>query len=311
MLSIDWSEVLEKPDKSFKVPGQLLLQQRNKIESLQKTVDELKAGKAQSDEKASSLNKRIEAVLSDLEAEKKKSKEQAETIEKLKEVVAGLEDNLAGADEKQKQLSSKVEELEGELTSKDTQIAEQTNKLSELQDADTKAQGLEQQLAQAGDLQAKLAEKEAELAALQAKISELEAMAANFDNEKKELQENLQKKIDLLEEEKSSFEEHYKLKEAEAKEKEEQIVSTQKQVEELETQLHPPQPEPAEIGEGGRIKSQIPWKSGTGIFVCPDCGSNRTEDIQDRTKVLYVAAGSPIYAKKKRCLNCGSEWSVD
>ena len=129
-MSIDWSQVLEKPEKAFKVPGQLLLQQRNKIESLQKSIDELKIAKEESDSKASSLSLRIDTVLGDLEAGKKKVQEQSETIDKLKEVVAGLEDNLAGSDEKQTQASAKIEELEGLIASKDAEMTEQINKFT-------------------------------------------------------------------------------------------------------------------------------------------------------------------------------------
>ena len=42
-MDIDWAEIFEKPEKGVKVPGQLLLQQRNKIESMQKELDELRS----------------------------------------------------------------------------------------------------------------------------------------------------------------------------------------------------------------------------------------------------------------------------
>ena len=132
--------------------------------------------------------------------------------------------------------------------------------------------------------------------------------------------EDIQKKLELLENEKKSFEEQYKLKEAEIAEKNEMIEAMESKIQELEASASSFAPSaPAAAGTPGDvaggvktgIKSQIPWKSGTGVHVCPDCGSNRTEDAQDKDRVLYVAAGTPIYAKKKRCLNCGTEWSID
>ncbi|NVM53416.1 MAG: hypothetical protein HWN66_06895 [Candidatus Helarchaeota archaeon] len=298
-MSIDWAQVLEKPDRSFKVPGTLLLQQRNKIEKLQKSLDELKAAKTESDQNVSSLTLRIETVLGELETKKGKITEQDEQVDKLKEVLAGLEDNLASNNEERKQLTERITELEGTLTSKEAELSEAANAASQLQELGAK-------VAEIPELQTQLSEKEA-------KISELENQIAQAG-------EGLQKKVELLENEKSSFEEQYKLKEAEIAEKNELTNALQAKVEELEKSLGvytAPEPAaaPAAAGEVGAkasvIKSQIPWKSGTGVHVCPDCGSNRTEDMKDKSKVLYVAAGTPIYAKKKRCLNCGTEWAVD
>jgi chromosome segregation ATPase len=345
-LDVDWSQILEKPDRAVKVPGQLLLQQRNKIEALQKELEGLRAAKAESEQKAVSLNLRIENVLADLESRKKTTAEQEETIDKLKEVLAGLEDNLAASAEESKQDKIRAEELERTqkemATLKDAEIAEQSSKiadleakLKDLEQISSKAQDLEMQVQQASDIQRKLSEKEAEVANLQAQVSA-------FEKEKSEMEESFQKKLELLEEEKRSFEEQYKLKEAEIAEKDETLKNLQAQASEassLQEQLDQKTAEastlqqkvseldanlssfaPAKSKGAGKaeaaggisgVKSQIPWKSGTGIYVCPECGSNRSEDVQDKSKVLYVAAGTPIYAKKKRCLNCGIEWSVD
>ena len=309
-MAIDWAQVLEKPDKAFKVPGTLLLQQRNKIEKLQKSLDELKAGREEADQNVASLNLRIETVLGDLEAKKNKISEQEEQIDKLKEVLAGLEDNLASHSGEKEQLSNRVTELEGAVSAKDAELSDLEGKLAVLEEAGTKAQELQGKLGEMSDLQGKLSESEAQIGTLQAKIAELEGTLGNFDGA-------TQKKFELMEQEKNSFEEQYKIKEAELTEKEEIIKAMEGKIGELRHNLSAfAPPEPAKMEGGGAasksgIQSQIPWKSGTGVHVCPDCGSNRTGDIQDKTKVLYVAAGTPIYAKKKRCLNCGAEWAID
>ena len=45
-------------------------------------------------------------------------------------------------------------------------------------------------------------------------------------------------------------------------------------------------------------------------FECPNCGSHYNMEIEDKSKVLYVVgAGTRIYAKKHRCMNCGNEWA--
>jgi predicted RNA-binding Zn-ribbon protein involved in translation (DUF1610 family) len=45
-------------------------------------------------------------------------------------------------------------------------------------------------------------------------------------------------------------------------------------------------------------------------FECPNCGSHYNAEIDDKAKILYVVgAGTRIYAKKHRCMNCGNEWA--
>jgi len=45
-------------------------------------------------------------------------------------------------------------------------------------------------------------------------------------------------------------------------------------------------------------------------YECPNCGSHYNSDVDDKTKILYVVgAGTRIYAKKHRCMNCGNEWA--
>ncbi len=45
-------------------------------------------------------------------------------------------------------------------------------------------------------------------------------------------------------------------------------------------------------------------------FECPNCGSHYNMEIEDKSRILYVVgAGTRIYAKKHRCMNCGNEWS--
>ena len=44
-------------------------------------------------------------------------------------------------------------------------------------------------------------------------------------------------------------------------------------------------------------------------YICPQCGSNYNEEINDKNKIIYIdGAGTRIYGKKHRCMNCGNEW---
>ncbi|MHA1131963.1 MAG: hypothetical protein ACTSRC_17255 [Candidatus Helarchaeota archaeon] len=45
-------------------------------------------------------------------------------------------------------------------------------------------------------------------------------------------------------------------------------------------------------------------------FECPNCGSRYNMEVEDKSRILYVVgAGTRIYAKKHRCMNCGNEWA--
>jgi len=319
-MSIDWAQVLEKPDKSFKVPGTLLLQQRNKIEKLQNELEQLKAAKKDLEQEVAALKIRNESVVGELEAKNKKITEQDENIDKLKEVLAGLEDNLATQNEEKTQLTGRITELENSAKAKDEQLSEQSNKIAELEakineltQQAGKVQELEGQVADMAALQGQILEKDA-------KISELGAKAAELEAAQSESEGNIGKKRELLEQEKNSFEEQYKLKEAEVAEQDERFkaiqADMQKKIDNLQAKVDKYEPPTsgeveARVAAAPGVQSQIPWKSGTGVHVCPDCGSNRTTDMKDKSKVLYVAAGTPIYAKKKRCLNCGADWAID
>lgn len=45
-------------------------------------------------------------------------------------------------------------------------------------------------------------------------------------------------------------------------------------------------------------------------YECPNCGSHYNSEVEDKSRILYVVgAGTRIYGKKHRCMNCGNEWS--
>ncbi|MHA1309687.1 MAG: hypothetical protein ACTSWR_06410 [Candidatus Helarchaeota archaeon] len=53
--------------------------------------------------------------------------------------------------------------------------------------------------------------------------------------------------------------------------------------------------------------SQIKYRETS--FQCPQCGSYYNIEIDDKSRILYIdGAGTRIYGKKHRCLNCGNEF---
>ena len=53
-----------------------------------------------------------------------------------------------------------------------------------------------------------------------------------------------------------------------------------------------------------------PSKTGSSRLVCPKCQSSRINTEKDKSKLLSMVAGTPMYAKKKRCLKCSYEWTT-
>ena len=83
-----------------------------------------------------------------------------------------------------------------------------------------------------------------------------------------------------------------------------------------------PEPKPASTPASSTIRKpksilqKVPTSGTSQIraretqFECPNCGSHYNMEIEDKTRVLYVVgAGTRIYAKKHRCMNCGNEWA--
>ncbi|MHA1734393.1 MAG: hypothetical protein ACTSU5_20835 [Promethearchaeota archaeon] len=42
--------------------------------------------------------------------------------------------------------------------------------------------------------------------------------------------------------------------------------------------------------------------------ICPKCGSKKILEVDDKSKVLMYQVGTPIYAKKFKCGECGTEF---
>ena len=56
-----------------------------------------------------------------------------------------------------------------------------------------------------------------------------------------------------------------------------------------------------------KTKAQVPGATSGGI-ACPNCGGRSITHEKDRTEVLFVAAGTPVYGKRYKCKNCGNDW---
>ena len=104
----------------------------------------------------------------------------------------------------------------------------------------------------------------------------------------------------------------------------------QYQIQSLQTRTQAPQPQSA-FQEGQKLIESVPAEKSVSSPVatpavnapdttatenvtlenhwrCPKCGSKRVVEEIDKSRILYIAAGRPIYAKKHRCLQCSAEW---
>ncbi|MHA1792049.1 MAG: hypothetical protein ACTSVI_05345 [Promethearchaeota archaeon] len=57
-------------------------------------------------------------------------------------------------------------------------------------------------------------------------------------------------------------------------------------------------------------KEETEESAESGRVACPKCGSINFTKHEDRTKVLYYHQGTPIYAKKGVCNQCGAEFPL-
>ena len=106
---------------------------------------------------------------------------------------------------------------------------------------------------------------------------------------------------------------------------ENQLSLLKNQIQQLESQESQPVPSPKPTAEPfNHIEPspdiiEIPTPSSEcsapsappGKFICPKCNSSRVVEEKDKSKVLYMAAGGPIYAKKQRCLKCNTIWTAE
>lgn len=65
---------------------------------------------------------------------------------------------------------------------------------------------------------------------------------------------------------------------------------------------------PSQVVEEQEAKEKVEEKPVEGRIKCPQCGSLQFSEFEDKNKVLYYQSGTPIYAKKKICRKCSTEF---
>lgn len=65
---------------------------------------------------------------------------------------------------------------------------------------------------------------------------------------------------------------------------------------------------PSEVVELQAAREKGEEKPVEGRSRCSQCDSLQFSEVEDKSNVLYYQSGTPIYAKKKKCKQCGYEF---
>ncbi|NVM52484.1 MAG: hypothetical protein HWN66_02190 [Candidatus Helarchaeota archaeon] len=276
----EWEKVEEKPEKKFKVEGYYLLNQRAKIEELERNLQEEKAARAETEGKINSLQSEMELHAKAFEG---KIHDQGQFLEAQKAEIDKLTNerntmsaNLNTLQNNNSALKTQVDELTNQASGIDEEV---TRLIQENEELTTKLNQLEASGQSASELQQVLDQKDGEIANLTHQIQELN----------KKLGAVGAKPFKLAQPPPASAEDL------------------------LDTKPQPPRPAfahpaPSQAPPTPEFAPKAP--AGKPSWTCPNCESNRVVEESDRSKILYIAAGRPIYGKKRRCLKCNHEWAA-
>ncbi len=274
---IEWNKVTEKPDKTYKVLGQNLLDQRNKINdlesNLQTTSSELNAARTRQDQ-ANSKIATYEKAIGLLE-------EKATKYDALTKEFATLQEQHAT-------VSQQFSQAQGQIAQLTQTIEDTTGKITDLSNANIDlTKKLEFSNAQAGEFNTKMIEAQKQVDELSKQVTGLKqlneqntAQIQQFSSKTQELEQSIGQKNQILAEKENALQEKtLAAEEFEAKVKE----------------LEPPIPDVSSYELDARI-------------ICPMCNGVDIKDIEDKTKVLSYVGHMPMYARKHQCKKCGYEW---
>ena len=250
----------------------------------------------------------VNNVKSTLEASTKLNKD---LEDKISAIQASIEDRDKQIQEKETSFQASLQEKENQVNDVKSQIQDLENEISALKTTiGDKDKELDETKSKNGELKDKvesfqsiLTVKNEELSGIKQKIIDTLEKNMNLENELKETSE----KLSILPEKDKKIEELNGV----INESKDQISELNQKIEELEEKIVEltPKEEDKVLSSGLKVKKAgvVPGMT-TGETSCPNCSGRRIKHEQDRSKILTVAAGQPVYGKKFRCLDCGREW---
>ena len=140
MTGLDWEKILDKPTKSYKVPGTTILEMRDKIEKRDRQVADLTKTRDSLTEKVNSLEKQVAALESELRDAKAKLptlegtvKELENTVSTQKEEINKLNDQVSSQNSKISALDADLSQAKGTSTNQEGEINNLKSQIESLQ----------------------------------------------------------------------------------------------------------------------------------------------------------------------------------
>ncbi len=296
-MSIDWQKAEENPNKKLKIEGQTLLNIRNENERLEKQLAQTQNQQFETEKKLISITKELEQTQRSLQVKEK-------IVEDLNQQVNELNQRL-------KLYTTKVKDLEMQLT----QATMSSEKLEEevaqyklnLEDANAKIKLKDAQISEFNlrlqNSNESIRELTTKTQTLSTQLSEMAKEKSSENLELTRIKEQLERAINQINQKKTKISE---------------LNSKFEGTKDLLKGTIPVQQTGA-IKEKPVLKEQTTFRRPSARkeeepikerIACPKCGAvgKDIKTMEDRTKVISYMGQSRIYAKKRVCKKCGTEF---
>lgn len=269
-MGINWTKAEDKPEKSQSIQGRILLDLRHKTDNLEEELA-----------KAKNELMTTQRDLSNREINYDNSlQEKNDAVNELKKKLGIMEIECTSLSEKSNNLKKELDETNKKLENTINELSDTKSSLS------TKIEEINELKT---EYQQKLSSKDNKINGLK---EELENKPDNTEIEELKTQNSqLNEKINDLN---STVSE----KEALLQDLNNLILEKDTHIKQLEIELNPPE---ISVEEDTTSKERT---------VCPICGAvgSNIKTVEDKTKVLSYVGGRPMYAHKKICKKCSTEF---
>lgn len=283
-MGINWTKAVDKPEKSQSIQGRILLDLRHKTDNLEEELT-----------KAKNELMTTQRDLSNREINYDNSlQEKNDAVNELKKKFGIMEIECTSLSEKSNNLKKELDETNQKLE----------NTINEL--SDTKS-SLSTKIEEINELKTEYQQK---LSSKDNKIEELKTQNSHLNEKINSLKEELENKPDnteieelktqnsQLNEKVNDLNSIVSEKEALLQDVNNLLLEKDTHIKQLEIELNP-----SEIS----VEEDTTSKERT---VCPKCGAvgANIKTVEDKTKVLSYVGGRPMYAHKKICIKCATEF---
>ncbi len=283
-MGIDWKKAEDKPEKSQSIQGRILLDLRHNSDNLEEELAKAK--------------KELETTQRDLS---NREINYENSLQEKNDAVNELKKKLGIMEIECKRLSEKYNNLKKELDETNQKLENTINELS-----DTKS-SLSTKIEEINELKTEYQQK---LSSKDNKIEELKTQNSQLNEKINSLKEELENKPDnteieelktqnsQLNEKVNDLNSIVSEKEALLQDVNNLLLEKDTHIKQLEIELNP-----SEIS----VEEDTTSKERT---VCPKCGAvgANIKTVEDKTKVFSYVGGRPMYAHKKICKKCATEF---